>query len=370
MATLYIHIPFCRQICSYCDFYRIGAVDNVFHIPPILCQEMEQRSNYLVDRDITSIYFGGGTPSLLHPAQIEMIIDKARELFNCSGVDEITIEANPDDITEEYVSQLVETSVNRVSLGVQSFDDDALRLMNRRHDGRQAERAVALLRGAGIRNISVDIIFGIDGYGGRALDDTLRRAIALDVEHISAYHLTIEPNTRLGLLARRGEYTPVGEDLSEAEFAAVHKAFTDAGYEHYEVSNFAKRGYRAKHNSAYWRGVEYLGLGPGAHSFSGDNRRWCISTVKEYLAGIFRYDEEVLHASEHLNEYVMTSLRTAEGINLDHIADCYGEAHSERIRRAAAVWLDSGILVLEKAYLRIPPEHFLLSDAVIEALFV
>jgi oxygen-independent coproporphyrinogen-3 oxidase len=200
--------------------------------------------------------------------------------------------------------------------------------------------------------------------------DTLRTATSLGVGHLSAYHLTVEERTRLGVMVRKGEYTPISEEQSEAEYLAVHKVFTDAGYEHYEVSNYARPACRAKHNSSYWRGVEYLGLGPGAHSFSGDNRTWCSSTVAQYAAGDLRYDGETLTRTEHLNEYVMTSLRCVEGIDLEYIASHFGPQQRERIESAARRWLHEGTLQSLYGRLFIPAEKFLVSDAVIESLFV
>ena len=320
MATLYFHIPFCKRICSYCDFYKVGAVELLPRVVEMMHRELDERQDYLHSKSLTSIYFGGGTPSLLNPEDIEELIAHARRLFDCSAVDEITIEANPDDLTDEYVKRLGMTSVNRVSLGVQSFDDRVLRFMNRRHSAEDAERAVERLRGVGIVNLSIDIIFGVAGFGEEHLMESLRRAIALDVGHISAYHLTIEERTRLGLLMRKGEYVPISEERSEEEFLAVHNALVDAGYDHYEVSNFAKRGCRAKHNSAYWSGVEYLGIGAGAHSFSRDNRTWCVSTAKEYSEGCFHFEDEVLSRQDHINEYVMTQLRTSNGVDLEFVA--------------------------------------------------
>ena len=240
-------------------------------------REMEERADYIEDKRLTSIYFGGGTPSLLHPKDIEALISRAESLFDLSGVKEITIEANPDYLTKEYVSALRDTRVNRVSLGIQSFDDRVLQFMNRRHTATEAECAVERLRHAGIDNISMDLIFGVSGFEGDHLGESLRRAVALDVEHISAYHLTIEERTRLGLLTRKGEYQPFSDEESEAEFLRVHNALCDAGYDHYEVSNFAKPGRYAQHNSSYWQGIEYLGIGAGDHSFSRDNRTWCTS---------------------------------------------------------------------------------------------
>ena len=333
-------------------------------------REMEERADYIEDKRLTSIYFGGGTPSLLHPKDIEALISRAESLFDLSGVKEITIEANPDDLTKEYVSALRDTRVNRVSLGIQSFDDRVLQFMNRRHTATEAECAVERLRHAGIDNISMDLIFGVSGFEGDHLGESLRRAVALDVEHISAYHLTIEERTRLGLLTRKGEYQPFSDEESEAEFLRVHNALCDAGYDHYEVSNFAKPGRYAQHNSSYWQGIEYLGIGAGAHSFSRDNRTWCTSSAKEYSEGKFLYEDETLTTDDHLNEYIMVSLRTSRGIDLQHIATHFGQERMEEIERQLQRWLDSEIMQREKNKVFILSEYFLISDAVIESLFV
>lgn len=369
MATLYFHIPFCKRICSYCDFYKVGAMELLPAVVEAMYREMDERQSFVSDRRLSSIYFGGGTPSLLSPECVESLIAHARRLFDCSAVTEITLEANPDDITPAYVEALARTSVNRVSLGIQSFDDGVLRFMNRRHTAEEAERAVTLLRGVGVNNISIDLIFGIAGFGDEHLGESLRRAVALNVEHISAYHLTVEQRTRLGVMMRKGEYTPVEEERSEEEFMAVHKALTDAGYDHYEVSNYARDGRYAQHNSAYWRGVEYLGIGAGAHSFSGDSRVWCTSTAKEYAESRFIYDGETLSVTDHLNEYVMISLRTSQGVDLEYVAANFGKEHAERIARGAAMWIESGAVQRAGNRIVIPAERFLLSDAIIESLF-
>ena len=370
MSTLYLHIPFCKRICTYCDFYKVGAVELLPRVVEAMHEELEARRNYLSDRRLSSIYFGGGTPSLLAPEQVEHLIAHARELFDCSEVGEITLEANPDDLTADYVARLRDTSINRLSLGIQSFDDRVLRFMNRRHSAVEAVEAVERLRRAGYDNLSIDIIFGVGGFGDDHLRESLERAIALDVEHISAYHLTVEERTRLGLMVRKGEYTPVSEECSEREYALVEEMLGGAGYEHYEVSNYAKRGRRAQHNSAYWAGVEYLGIGAGAHSFSGDDRTWCISTAKEYAERDFRFESEQLSTTDHLNEYIMTSLRRIEGINLRHIEERFGAAQRSRVVAAAKSWIEGGVLCLEGESLAIPTSQFMLSDAVIEALFV
>ena len=369
MATLYFHIPFCKRICTYCDFYKVGALGLLPKVVEGMHRELDERANYLSDRRITSVYFGGGTPSLVAPKEIERLIQHARNLFDCSAVEEITVEANPDDLTEEYVEELHKTLVNRLSLGIQSFDDRVLQFMNRRHSATEAVESVHRLRRAGYDNISIDLIFGVAGFGDSWLRESVEEALALGVEHISAYHLTVEERTRLGLMVRKGEYKPVEEEQSERDYALVESMLLGAGYEHYEVSNYALEGRRAKHNSAYWTGVEYLGIGPGAHSFSGDDRRWCISTAKEYGQGDICFESESLTRRDHLNEYVMTSLRRVEGIDLGYIAQRFGRAEVERIERAAKVWLDAKTVIRQGDRLALPTSKFMLSDAVIESFF-
>ena len=368
MAALYFHIPFCKRLCGYCDFLRSVKIQ---HIPQVVEQmhcELEEQSTFLTDREIKTIYFGGGTPSLLQPSEIERFIDHAKVLFDCSKVEEITVEVNPDDITEQYVAELAETSVNRISMGIQSLDDNCLKFMGRRHNAEQAVEAVKRLRAAGFRNISVDLIFGVDGFGGESLERTLQGFLTLDVEHISAYHLTIEPTTRFGRALAKGELKQVSEQRSEEEYLRVHQILTAAGYEHYEVSNYAKPGYRSRHNSSYWTGDQYLGIGTGAHSFNGDVRRWCEQRVEEYAVSI-EYGSEELTKIERLNEYIMVSLRRAEGFDIQKIAKVWGPNHANRIETACKPFLERGWLVKNGDSFAIPAEHFLISDAIIGELF-
>lgn len=330
--------------------------------------ELESQAGFLTDHTIRTIYFGGGTPSLLAPQEIDRLIEHSRAIFDCSAVEEITVEVNPDDVTDSYVAALAATSVNRISIGIQSFDDDCLRFMGRRHSAQQAVEAVERLQRAGFDNISVDIIFGVEGFGGKSLELSLQRATELGVQHISAYHLTIEPATRFGRLLDKGQLHQVSEECSEAEFALVHQVLTTAGFEHYEVSNFAQQGYRSRHNSSYWTGEEYLGIGPGAHSYGGGVRRWCEQSVEQYADNI-EYQSETLTVTDALNEYVMVGLRRAEGINIATIAERWGEVEAARIATMAQRFVDAGWVVVEDGRLKILPEHFLTSDAVIGELF-
>ncbi len=368
MAGIYFHIPFCKRICAYCDFYRSADLRPMEPLLEAMHRELETRAGSLGGRAVRTLYFGGGTPSLYAPEALRGLIDHARALFGFGTADEITAECNPDDLTDDYVARLCDTEIGRLSIGVQSFDDGCLRLMNRRHTATEAAEAVRRVQRAGFRNLTIDLIFGVRGFGGEILRRTLDAALELDVPHISAYHLTIEPETALGRRTARGEFGPVDEETSEREFALVHDTLTAAGYEHYEVSNYARKGYRALHNAAYWSGEPYLGIGPGAHSFDGTERCWCLSGAQEYIAGP-EYGSERLAPRDRCNEYVMTGLRTAEGISLAVAAERFGPETAARLTAAAGPWLAAGTLVRAGNRLRIPPERFLLSDAVIEALF-
>ena len=367
LAALYFHIPFCKRLCGYCDFYRSVKLKYIPQVVEAMHAELAQQAGFLRDKTIRTIYFGGGTPSLLVPSEIEQFVEQARSLFDCSQVEEITIEVNPDDITAEYVAELRKTSVNRISMGVQSLDDRCLQFMGRRHSADQAVRAVKMLQEAGYDNISVDVIFGVPGFGITELCDTLDGVVAMNVQHISAYHLTIEENTRFGRMWAKGELVELDECSSESHFSLVHRVLVSAGFEHYEVSNYALNNYRSKHNSSYWQGVEYLGVGPGAHSFSGDVRRWCDQPIEEYVKAV-EYGSETLSATNKLNELVMTSLRCVEGLSLAKVEHDFGVKARERLEREASNERIKQLLKNNNGNLRIAPENMLLSDFVIEAL--
>ena len=368
MAGLYFHIPFCKRVCAYCDFYKSVDLRRMDPLLESMHRELDARREYLGGEPVRTRYFGGGTPSLCAPEAIAGLLDHAATLFDCTAAEETTLEANPDDLTPAYLAALRRAGVNRLSVGIQSFDDAGLKLMNRRHNAAQAVEAVRSAQREGYENITVDLIFGVPGFG----DDTLRRsldsALALGVQHISAYHLTIEPDTAFGRRAARGEFAPVDEAVSEAEYALVHETLTGAGFEHYEVSNFALPGFRARHNASYWHGAKYLGIGPAAHSFDGRERHWNVSSVEAYLAGAAA-ETETLTDRDRFNEYVMTRLRTAEGIGLAETEALFGPERTARMQRGAAPWIRAGALVVSGGRMAVPAARMLVSDAVIEALF-
>lgn len=368
MAGIYFHIPFCKRICDYCDFYksadlrRLGAVTEAMH------RELDARRDYLRGEPLRTRYFGGGTPSLCPPELLGSLLEHTARLFDCSQVEETTLEANPDDLTPEYLAALRRLGIDRLSIGVQSFDDDCLRLLNRRHSTARAIEALRDARREGFDNLTIDLIFGIPGFGGDSLRRTLDTALETGVEHISAYHLTIESNTAFGRRMAQGRFAPVEEAVSEEEFLEVHDRLTAAGYEHYEVSNFARPGFRARHNAAYWHGVRYLGIGPAAHSFDGGERHWNPSSVERYIEGAAA-ENETLTERDRYNEYVMTRLRTVEGIDLREVAGRFGTERAARIPEAVRPWVERGTVVIRGERVSVPPRRMLLSDAVIETLF-
>lgn len=371
MSSIYLHIPFCRRLCGYCDFFKSVKCDQMGEVVDQMMVELEQQREFLSQRNLSTIYFGGGTPSLLEPRQVAAFLDRIASLYDASGMEEITLEANPDDLSLEYLRELRAVGVNRLSVGVQSFDDATLKFMNRRHNAAQAHRAIADARSVGFDNIAIDLMFGVDGFGGEPLRRSIAEAVALEVEHIAAYHLTIEPGTLFARRVDRGEFAPVSEEVSEREFEMVHDGLVRAGYEHYEISNYALPDMRSRHNSAYWSGAEYLGIGPGAHSFGGGVRRWACESLDGYLSleGDERYESERLTKEERRNEIVMTSLRRCEGLNLSLFEVEYGEAELQRLLLDGAKSLNCGDLVVADGWLWIPAERFLRSDLVIEQLF-
>ena len=332
--------------------------------------ELIAERDFLRDKRIETIYFGGGTPSLVSAQTIADFMRLISENYDCSTLGEVTLEANPDDLSLEYLCELRKAGINRLSVGIQSFDDAELKFMNRRHTAQQAIRAIKDAQSVGFDNITIDLIFGVCGFGADVLRRSIEQALELHVQHISAYHLTIEQGTLFARRVERGEFCAVDDEVSEREYALMESMLCEAGYEHYEVSNYALPTFRSRHNSSYWHGVHYLGIGPGAHSFNGDVRRWVDSSVEEYLkCGAERYESEKLSTKERYDEYVMTALRCAEGVDLADLRARFSDELYLCIIGASKSWLESGHLVRENDRLYIPTSHFLISDSIIESLF-
>lgn len=368
MAGLYIHIPLCVSRCAYCDFYSNTDRSVAHDLVTGLCEEMRIRKDYLKGESVSTIYLGGGTPSVLPIGELKRLFDCAASLFELR-LEEVTVECNPDDVTPEYATALAHLPVNRVSMGVQSFNDADLKVINRRHSSQQALRAVDNLRGAGISNMSIDLIYGLPGQTIEGWQHNLDVALSLQVPHISAYSLTYEEGTLLYRMMEQGTVTPVSEELSLQFYRMLCDALSNAGYEHYEISNFSLKGKEAKHNSSYWNGTLYLGIGPSAHSFNGTSRQWNVADTKKYIKsiaeGVIDAEVEELTLAESFNDRVLTSLRTSRGLDLNRLKSDFPEFYLQCLK-AAETSIKAGHLELIDGgkTLKLTKEGIFVSDAV------
>ena len=376
MAGLYIHIPFCGQLCTYCDFHFSVSLSRVDDMVKSITQELKERKNYLNGTTINTLYFGGGTPSILSAEQLSTIIKSAEKEYNfkVEELDEFTIECNPEDLTNEYLTAIKKLNISRLSIGIQSFNDATLKLMNRRHTASRAKEAVINARKAGFNNISIDLIFGVPNCDDDMLRYDLEEAIKLDTEHISVYHLTIEDNTVLGWRRGKGTFFAVDDEVSEHQYKIVEEHLNKASFNHYEISNYAKIGYKAIHNSSYWDSTPYIGIGPSAHSFDGKSRQWNISGNIRYMESLEKgelyYEKEDLSVTDRYNEYVMTSLRRDDGVSLHKIQELWGEEMEAYFNKESKKFIDSGLLVRKADRVMIESKNFLLSDSVITDLMI
>jgi len=323
MAGIYIHIPYCKKLCSYCDFYHILTQSDNKEFIDALNHEAKLQRDYLGSQTVSTIYLGGGTPSVLKPAEIKSILDNLTMNFRIDDNPEVTIEVNPDDINDEFLEELKKTIVNRISVGIQSWRDQALKFMNRRHTASAAAVALDKIRDAGYENVTIDLIYGIPGMKNSDWASNLDISFSYEIKHMSAYHLTIEAGTMLGKMKAKGTLAEIDEDESTSQFQILIEKATAAGFIHYEISNFGLPGFLSIHNSNYWKQVSYLGLGPSAHSFNGYSRQWNIRDIRKYIkavnSGSLFFEKEELDRKTRFNEYIMTSLRTMWGINLDYV---------------------------------------------------
>lgn len=355
MAGIYIHIPICKSRCIYCDFYSTTATDKQQDLANALIQEMELRKDYLCGQTISTIYFGGGTPSIMRINQISNVIKSIRICCNLSQKPEITLEANPDDLNNAYLKELRTIGINRLSIGIQSFNDRILKFINRRHNAQQAISAVKNAQEAGFGNISIDLIYGFPGQSTEMWKQELATALNLHVQHISAYGLTYEEGTVLQQKAAAGTIKPTEDEQMNEMYDILVDTLQAAGYEQYEVSNFALPGFRSAHNSAYWNGTPYLGLGPAAHSFDGTARQWNINSLTGYIHAIRQgktcFENETLTTENRYNEYVMLSLRTVAGIDLQLLEKSFGTKYLNHCTEQAESYLNSGCLELKNGHL-------------------
>ncbi len=374
MAGVYVHIPFCASRCSYCDFFStLQLADAGTSYVEAVVAEARLRRGELCGAQVKTLYLGGGTPSQLPLPLLSRLVDGLRETLDLSVVEEFTVEANPDDVTPEWCRGVVALGVNRVSMGVQSFEDQILRLIGRRHTARQAMDAVANLREAGISNISIDLIFGLPGQTVTSWTASVEQAIALKPQHISAYGLTYEEGTRLWHQRERGEVVEVPEEQCLEMYRVLVDELQAAGYEHYEISNFALPGYHSRHNSSYWDDTPYLGLGAAAHSYDGKVRRWNPHDLRQYmdkvLAGELACELEELSRSERYDERVMLELRTARGVDVERLRVDFGDEAWRYFIREATGHVEAGNLrVTEDGHYVLTRGGIMLSDSIIRDL--
>ena len=372
MAGIYIHIPFCKTRCIYCDFYsttRSELKDRYIHA---LCKELQIRKEYLREEPVETIYFGGGTPSQLAEEDFREIFETIRKYYGMEHCREITLEANPDDLTEEYAVMLQRLPFNRISMGIQTFDDATLQLLNRRHNATQAIEAVKRCRQAGFQNISIDLIYGLPGETEQRWAQDLQQAVSLDVEHISAYHLIYEEGTPLYKMLQQHSVSQVDEDSSLNFFSTLIDTLSAAGYEHYEISNFCKPGMYSRHNTSYWQGIPYLGCGPSAHSFDGDSREWNVASLNQYLSSIEQgqrqHETEQLDTQTRYNEYIITGLRTMWGISTEELKKKFGDRLWKYCLEQASSYLENGKLELHNDRLKLTREGIFISDGIMSDL--
>lgn len=335
MSGIYIHFPFCKSKCIYCNFYSVAALQQKDAYLHALQQEIELTTDYLPDKHISTLYFGGGTPSLLTPDELEAILFHLSLHYMFSTNAEITLEANPDQLTIDYLRELKRLGINRLSIGVQSFSNDILRRLKRRHTAEQALQALSAAFEVGFENVSIDLIYGIPYRKDNQWNKELAKAFSFPITHLSAYSLTVEPSTLLDLQIKKQQFLSLDEAQEECDYKQLVDCATNSGFEHYEISNFAKNGCVSRHNFAYWEGVPYLGLGPSAHSFDGQSRQWNPADIQRYVqnvaAGHREEEKEILTPEMQFNEYVMLMLRTYKGVDIEYVSNKFGVKFAEHI---------------------------------------
>lgn len=372
MAGIYIHIPFCKRRCIYCDFFSTTQSEKMSTYVRAVCRELEMRKDYLEGEDIETIYLGGGTPSQLFREELKEIFNHIYKEYPVREDAEITLEANPDDLTPEYVAMLRQQPINRISMGIQTFQEETLNLLHRRHTATQAIEAFRRCREAGFQNISIDLMYGLPGETFETWKEDLQQAIALRPEHISAYHLIYEEDTVLWKLREQHQVEEADEDLSVSLFSTLIEQLSEAGYQHYEISNFCLPGLHSRHNSSYWTGKKYLGCGPSAHSFNGVSRQWNVASLDDYLKGVeggqLDYEVEELDLYTRYNDFVLTSIRTCWGMPLSTLRSDFGEELYRYCLRMAKPHLDQGVLEKSEDVLKLTRKGIFVSDGIMSDL--
>ena len=372
---IYLHIPFCKQKCSYCNFHFSTSFSLKDEMLSAIKKEIQLRYNELENKTLKSLYFGGGTPSVLSGDEIKSLIDEIQKYFSFDNNIEITLESNPDDLNKNFLEELSQTEINRLSIGTQSFFDEDLKLMNRAHNASEAESSIKRAQDFGLENISIDLIYGSPTSNFEIWKDNLSKTIELQVPHVSSYALTVEPKTALEKWIENGKIRSPEETEQNQEFYYMKDFLKDNGFDHYEISNFGKPGFHSKHNSAYWKSEPYLGIGPSAHSYNGHlERSWNIANnpiyIKNLNQNILPIEKEILTEKDRFNEMIMIGLRTIWGVDLNRINQNFSSEIIDYLNQEIKSKIESGILEIENNYLKIPEKHWFLADGIASDLFI
>ena len=379
MSGIYIHIPFCKQACHYCDFHFSTSLKKKDEMVAALAKEIEMRSKSIthhpspIPETIETIYFGGGTPSILRIADLKFLIDAVYRNYKVADNPEITVEANPDDLDEETIVELANSPVNRLSIGIQSFFEDDLKMMNRAHNAEEAKNCLEIAKQY-FDNISIDLIYGIPDMSNEKWLQNIETALSFGVPHISSYALTVEPKTALHSFIQKGIIPQPDDEVASQHFETLVTTLTEKGFIHYELSNFGKENYFSRNNSSYWLGKKYIGIGPSAHSYDGTNRGWNVSNNALYITSIqenkLPIEIETLTKTDRYNEYVMTGLRTIWGVSLDRVEHEFGKTYLDYLNQQAAKFIDDHLLFLDENILRTTKKGKFLCDGIASDLFL
>lgn len=373
MQGLYIHIPFCTQACHYCDFHFSTNLKSRKEMTSMICRELDLRTGYLEKKELDTLYFGGGTPSLLDLPDLSLIMQKVKSHFTLTNKTEITLEANPDDLSAEKIKGLKELGFNRLSIGIQSFNEVHLKYLNRIHSSEEAEQAVKMAQNEGFENISIDLIYGIPSQTHSIWNEDLQKALTLNVQHISSYCLTIEANTAFGKWVKTNKIHPPDEDFAAVQFEMLMNAMEEKGFEHYEISNFSLPGSHSRHNSNYWLGGHYLGVGPAAHSFNGHTRQFNVSNnalyIKNIREGLIPFEIETLTKTDKINEHLLTGIRTHWGCDLTKLQKYY-ELDISAYETLIESYESGGYLTYESGILKLTKKGMLIADKITSDFFM
>jgi len=372
MAGIYIHIPFCKQACHYCDFHFSTSLKKKDELVNALVKEIQLRKNEFKNVEVQTIYFGGGTPSLLTNDELELLINAVYENYKVIENPEITLEANPDDLSKIRILELSKSPVNRLSIGIQSFFESDLKLMNRAHNAEEAKECLSVAT-RHFGNISIDLIYGIPGASNDQWLQNIEMALSYNIPHISSYALTVEPKTALASFVKKGIVNDVDDEQAHEQFHLLKDKLEASDFIHYELSNFGKEGFFSKNNSAYWQGKPYIGIGPSAHSFNGKQRGWNVRNNTKYIKAIQQnelpIEIETLTTTDRYNEYIMTGLRTVWGVSIDKVEADFGKSYKDYLKEQAKTFINQHLLYIDNKHIRVTKKGQFLSDGIASELF-